>query len=221
MAQCMEYTTRAEFLKKGLDPGGKNGKKADGKASEPAEESSDEDETQLLTNEELNAAEEEMEAELKQLVGMDGVKSSMRKLCKQLSLDIRRRQEGHAVLDSIRHMIFTGNPGVGKTTISRLVAKLYKQLGVSRPHRVQRGRAPGPWPLGPCPPGIAPCPLCDGRPHLRTRRRPCALLLPGAGASAQEQARRCKRAGAGASVEQTPPWPRCACLAHASRMARA
>ena len=29
------------------------------------------------------------------------------------------------------HVIFTGNPGVGKTTISRLVAKLYKQLGVS------------------------------------------------------------------------------------------
>jgi len=94
----MEYTTRAEFLKKGLDPGAKNGKKGDGKG-ESAEESSDEDETQLLTNEELNAAEEEMEAELKQLVGMEGVKTSMRKLCKQLSLDIRRRQESRAVLE--------------------------------------------------------------------------------------------------------------------------
>ena len=131
--KCIEYTTRAEFLKKGVDSGGKNGKDGKaGKAGEPAEESDeDEDETAMLTNEELNAAEEEMEAELKQLVGMEGVKTSMRKLCKQLSLDIRRRQEGHAVLDSIRHMIFTGNPGVGKTTISRLVAKLYKQLGVS------------------------------------------------------------------------------------------
>jgi len=55
----------------------------------------------------------------------------MRKLCKQLSLDIKRRQEGHNTLDSIRHMMFTGNPGVGKTTVSRLVAKLYHQLGVS------------------------------------------------------------------------------------------
>ena len=34
-------------------------------------------------------------------------------------------------LDSIRHMVFTGNPGVGKTTVSRLVAKLYHALGVS------------------------------------------------------------------------------------------
>ena len=72
-----------------------------------------------------------MEEELAKLVGMEAVKADMRKLCKQLSLDIRRRQQGHAVLDSIRHMMFTGNPGVGKTTVSRLVAKLYKQLGVS------------------------------------------------------------------------------------------
>ena len=35
-----------------------------------------------------------------------------------------------------RHMMFTGNPGVGKTTVSRLVAKLYKELGVSSNERV-------------------------------------------------------------------------------------
>merc|ERR1712196_114804 len=58
-------------------------------------------------------------------------KRDMRKLCKQLSLDIKRRQEGRNTLDSIRHMMFTGNPGTGKTTVSRLVAKLYHQLGVS------------------------------------------------------------------------------------------
>ena len=41
---------------------------------------------------------------------MESVKQNMRKLCKQLSLDIRRRQEGRDVLDSIRHMMFTGPP---------------------------------------------------------------------------------------------------------------
>merc|ERR1719335_143621 len=60
----------------------------------------------------------------------------MKKLCKQLSLDIRRKQEGAATLDSIRHMIFTGNPGVGKTTISRLVARLFHKLGVSSKDKV-------------------------------------------------------------------------------------
>jgi len=133
--KCLEYTSRAEALKKGLDEkdsGNKaNGKGKDGGKEDAVSDDDDEVEETPLTNEELVKAEEEMEAELKKLVGMASIKTDMRKLCKQLSLDIRRRQEGHEVLDSIRHMIFTGNPGVGKTTISRLVAKLYKELGVS------------------------------------------------------------------------------------------
>ena len=134
-------TTRAEALKKGMEkPSGRN-QSGGGSKEDDKEDSSDEEiETEPLTNEQLEEAERDMEAELEKLVGMESVKMSMRKLCKQLSLDIRRRQEGHAVLDSIRHMIFTGNPGVGKTTISRLVAKLYKQLGVSsKDHVIEVG----------------------------------------------------------------------------------
>ena len=133
--KCIEYTSRAEQLKKGLDAS-KNPKKAaagggGGKNDEEDEDSGPDEEAEPLTEEQLKQAEAEMEEELAKLVGMEAVKADMRKLCKQLSLDIRRRQQGHAVLDSIRHMMFTGNPGVGKTTVSRLVAKLYKQLGVS------------------------------------------------------------------------------------------
>ena len=133
--KCIEYTSRAEALKKGLDVA-KNPKKAaagggGGKNDEEDEDSGPDEEAEPLTEEQLKQAEAEMEEELAKLVGMEAVKADMRKLCKQLSLDIRRRQQGHAVLDSIRHMMFTGNPGVGKTTVSRLVAKLYKQLGVS------------------------------------------------------------------------------------------
>jgi len=134
--KCAEYTTRAEVLKKGRDGGQGGGGKAakgggGGGGKEEEEESEDEGEVAPLTEEQLAKAEAEMEAELAKLVGMDSVKVNMRKLCKQLSLDIKRRQEGHNTLDSIRHMMFTGNPGVGKTTVSRLVAKLYHQLGVS------------------------------------------------------------------------------------------
>jgi len=132
--KCMEYTARAETLKKGIDanknPGLKKAK-GGGEADEMKDESDDGDEPEPLTEEQLQKAEKEMEEELAKLVGMESVKANMRKLCKQLSLDIKRRQEGRNVLDSIRHMMFTGNPGVGKTTVSRLVARLYKQLGVA------------------------------------------------------------------------------------------
>ena len=134
--KCLEYMDRAEALKKGLEDQKNPPKKAaagggGGGRDDDEEEEDDGPEPEPLTEEQLKLAEESMEEELKKLVGMDSVKADMRKLCKQLSLDIRRRQQGHTVLDSIRHMMFTGNPGVGKTTVSRLVAKLYKELGVS------------------------------------------------------------------------------------------
>merc|ERR1719171_1175081 len=113
-----------------------------GDADEKDDDDDDEPEPAPLTEEQLAKAEAEMEEELSKLIGMESVKRDMRKLCKQLSLDIKRRQEGHDVLDSIRHMMFTGNPGTGKTTISRLVAKLYHQLGVASKDmvvEVQRG----------------------------------------------------------------------------------
>lgn len=131
--KCAEYTSRAEALKKGVDAPKGKAKAGGGKEEEDKDDSDDDDgkEAEPLTEEQLKTAEREMEEELAKLVGMESVKTNMRKLCKQLSLDIRRRQEGMNVLDSIRHMMFTGNPGVGKTTVSRLVAKLYHQLGVS------------------------------------------------------------------------------------------
>jgi len=137
--KCGEYTSRAEALKKGLDGGGKGkAAKAGGDDKNDNDDDTDDDGEEIppLTEEQLQAAEAEMEAELKKLVGMTSVKQEMRKLCKQLSLDIKRRQEGRNTLDSIRHMMFTGNPGVGKTTVSRLVAKLYHQLGVSSKDKV-------------------------------------------------------------------------------------
>ena len=132
--KCIEYTSRAEALKKGLDAA-KNPKKAaagggGGKNDEEDEDSGPDEEAEPLTEEQLKQAEAEMEEELAKLVGMEAVKADMRKLCKQLSLDIRRRQQGHAVLDSIRHMMFTGNPGVGKTN---LLAYFQADQGAQRP----------------------------------------------------------------------------------------
>jgi len=128
--KAIEYTTRAETLKKGTAAKPK-ASKGGGEPDEKDEDSDGGEDPLPLTEEQLAAAEKEMNEELSKLVGMASVKENMQKLCKQLSLDIKRRQGGLNTLDSIRHMMFTGNPGVGKTTVSRLVAKLYHQLGVS------------------------------------------------------------------------------------------
>ena len=130
--KAVEYTARAEALKN-RGQGKQKPSKGAGGGDEEDKDSEDDgsDDPLPLTEEELKKAEMEMNEELAKLVGMDTVKENMRKLCKQLSLDIKRRQGGLNTLDSIRHMMFTGNPGVGKTTVSRLVAKLYYQLGVS------------------------------------------------------------------------------------------
>ncbi|EOD15573.1 hypothetical protein EMIHUDRAFT_459289 [Emiliania huxleyi CCMP1516] len=128
--KSLEYVQRAEALKQGLAGKGAGGKKAGGGggSKEEEEESEDDDvEPEPLTEEQLAKAEAEMKEELSKLIGMESVKKQMEQLCKQLSLDIRRRAEGHNTLDAIRHMMFTGNPGVGKTTVSRLVARLYHQ----------------------------------------------------------------------------------------------
>jgi len=94
--KCLEYTQRAESLKDQLSGKKGGGKKAQagGGGGKDEEEDDDDDgpEPEPLTEEQLQAAEREMEEELQKLVGMESVKQNMRKLCKQLSLDIRRRQ---------------------------------------------------------------------------------------------------------------------------------
>lgn len=85
---------------------------------------------------------EELLAELDELIGLDEVKEEVRLVAALLEVQNLREERGLPALETSRHLIFTGNPGTGKTTVARLLAQIYRTLGVvERGHLVETGRS--------------------------------------------------------------------------------
>ena len=72
---------------------------------------------------------DEIKAEISELVGLAPVKEYVFGLADNLQVQQRRADAGMKTASLSMHMIFTGNPGTGKTTIARLVAKYLKAIG--------------------------------------------------------------------------------------------
>ena len=68
-------------------------------------------------------------AELDQIVGLDMVKEYIRSLQAHIEIQQKRREQGMKAEALSKHMIFTGNPGTGKTTIARLISRYMKAIG--------------------------------------------------------------------------------------------
>ena len=73
-----------------------------------------------------------VEAELDKIVGLEEVKTYVRGLADHVRVQRRRKVQGLPAGSLTMHMIFTGNPGTGKTTIARLISQYLKAVGALR-----------------------------------------------------------------------------------------
>ena len=119
-----------------MDAAGKTAevKTADVKADEVKEEAKAEE--TKTANAEANAEAEpeptleELLAEMDELVGLEAVKKDIRTMMNFIRICKLRTERGMKAPDLSYHMVFSGNPGTGKTTIARMLAQLYKAIGV-------------------------------------------------------------------------------------------
>ncbi len=116
-----------------------NGHKFEIKSEGVDDEESDEDSDEVKVKE---ALETDPYEELDELIGLESVKEEVRSLANFVKIQKQREKEGLKTPKLSYHLVFTGSPGTGKTTVARIVARIYKDLGIlKKGHLVETDRS--------------------------------------------------------------------------------
>ena len=107
----------------GSDEGGRKYKFSDEDRSEGSEDSKDSVKVK-------KPIEGDPYQELDELIGLEDVKAEVRSLANYVKVQKQRKDKGLKTPNLSYHLVFTGSPGTGKTTVARIVSRIYKDLGI-------------------------------------------------------------------------------------------